>query len=198
MKLKLIFGVVIAFLFATGVRADGVTVTTSSPGWVQIATNTFVLPADLSTIGCGTENETTCEPQGQFNFNVSFATSGTVNILEEPSGAVSDVIHFFNANGHGVVTFTSDPLAEPLSGPSLCVEDFVAGCTTSFLIPATNGTLLTLTVASDGESSFDPFGAGYDTSDGFKVTTPEPGSFALVASGLLGLAGILRKKLLPR
>jgi hypothetical protein len=43
----------LAFLFSSSVvRADGVTVTTSSPGWgVQIAPNTFVLPADLTSIG---------------------------------------------------------------------------------------------------------------------------------------------------
>jgi hypothetical protein len=202
MKLKLIFGVVTAFLFAAGVLADGVSVTTSSPGWVQIAPNTFVLPANLSGIGCGTENEPTCEPVGVFNFNVAFATSGTFNILEEEDG-LSDVINYFNLNGHGVVSFYSDPLHillpdDSMPGTTLCVEDNENGCVSSFTVKTTNGNSINLTVASDGESSFDPLGAGYDTSDGFKVTTPEPGSFALVASGLLGLAGILRKKLLSR
>jgi|SRR5215470_16301045 len=60
--------------FASKLRADGVTVTTSSPGWVQTAPGTFVLPADLSAIGCGVENAITREPQGQFNFNVSSRT----------------------------------------------------------------------------------------------------------------------------
>jgi hypothetical protein len=202
MKFRLIFGVVGIFVFAGRLAADGVTVTTSRPGWVQTAPNTFVLPTNLSGIGCGTENEPTCEPVGVFNFNVAFATSGTFNILEEEDG-LSDVINYFNLNGHGVVTFYSDPLHillldDSLPGTTLCVEDNENGCVVSFTVKTTNGNSINLTVASDGESSFDPFDAGYGISDGLKVATPETSSFAFLASGLVGLAGILRKKLVSR
>ena len=202
MRFRLVLAVVAVLLCPPMLRADGVTVTTNSPGWVQVAPNTFVLPADLSGIGCGSENLVTCEPQGQFNFNVSFATSGTFNILNA-SGTASDVISFSNSDGHGVVSFSSDPPApQNLGGPTLCVEDVGTGCTATFNLQATNGTVLTLTAASDGESFFDPFGTGSDTSDGLSVTavtaTPEPGTLPLLASGLLGLAAILRNKFLSR
>jgi hypothetical protein len=197
MKFRWILAVVCLLPFASTLRADGVTVTTSSPGWVQIAPGTFVLPADLSVIGCGAENVTTCEPQGQFNFNVSFATSGVFDILNA-NGTLSDVIQFSNSNGQGVVTFTTEPVAgQAPSGPILCQESSVSGCTATFTIDATNGTVLTLTAASDGESFFDPLGAGFDTSDALQVkSTPEPASLALLTIGLMGMATIFRKKLL--
>jgi hypothetical protein len=196
MKLKLIFGVVTAFLFAPGVRADGVTVSTTSPGWVQIAPNTFVQPAV-------NENEPDSEPLGEFSLNVLFAGSGFVAVLD-PEGSPSDVIGWGNFNGHGSIVFASDPLAgvTPSELSNVLCTETDAGCVASFTLKTTTGSTVTLTGAFDGESTFDPFGAGFDTSDGLQVTTttgvPEPGGFALVASGLLGLAGILRKKLLSR
>jgi|SRR5215469_4722078 len=101
MKFRWILAVLCLLPFASTLRADGVTVTSSGPGWVQIAPGTFVLPAGLSAIGCGAENVTTCEPQGQFNFNASFATSGVFEILNA-NGSLSDVIQFSNSNGQGV------------------------------------------------------------------------------------------------
>jgi hypothetical protein len=193
----------LAFLFSSSVvRADGVTVTTSSPGWVQIAPNTFVLPADLTSIGCGLENEPICEPLGEFSLNVLFASSGFVAVLD-PEGSPSDVIGFGNFNGHGSIVFASDPLlgVVPSELSNVLCTETDAGCVASFTLKTTNGGTITLTGAFDGEESFDPFGAGFDTSDGLKVTSagvPEPGSFALLAIGLVGLAGMLRKNLLSR
>ena len=69
------------------------------------------------------------------------------------------------------------------SGPTLCVEGVGTGCTVTFNVLATNGTLLNLTLATDEEAFFDPFKAGFDTSDGFKVSVPEPGSLALLTCG---------------
>lgn len=48
----------------------------------------------------------------------------------------------------------------------LCTEDPANGCVAS--IPTSNPLLL---VASDGESSFDPFGAGFDVSDGIQLNS---------------------------
>jgi hypothetical protein len=48
----------------------------------------------------------------------------------------------------------------------LCTEDAVSGCVADILGGAFPG--FAVNVASDGESAFDPFGAGFDTSDGIQ------------------------------
>jgi hypothetical protein len=209
MRFRSILGALaLCLLFSVAARADDITVTNaSSAGWVQISPNTFGLPADLSAIGCGSENETTCEPLGVFNFNIGFSSSGVMNIVDD-TDAIGDQIHFFNnASGLGVVTFASDPsLGELLpNGVTLCQEDIDLGCIGVFTITATDGSKITLSAASDGEAVFDPFGLNADSSDELKVEgativgppvgTPEPGSLALLGSGLLGLAAIRRKRL---
>jgi hypothetical protein len=59
-----------------------------------------------------------------------------------------------------VMLFATSVRAAPVI---LCVEDPVSGCVAP--IPTAVPEIL---VASDGESSFDPFGVGFDTSDGIK------------------------------
>jgi hypothetical protein len=93
-----------------------------SPGWVRIdATEKWVLPADLSAIGCGVENETSCEPIGVWNWDAGTtwvaAVLGTYTILHA-DGSLSDIITLSNnAPGGGAqVTFQSDagaPIPEP-------------------------------------------------------------------------------------
>jgi hypothetical protein len=209
MKIRFILGVTAVFLFASVLRADDVTVTVAGADWQQIAPNTFVLPADLTTgiVFCGSENEPECEPLGVFTFNVALA--GVPNLsagqqpvsfaVLDPSGSVSDLIGVGNLNGNGVLFFASDPL--PVSGISpvgvLCTEG-ADGCVWSGNVSTTTGSTFTLTLAFDGENPSDPLGAGFDTSDGLKVSTPEPDSLALLACSLAGLAGILHNRLLPR
>jgi len=87
--------------------------------WTPNGYNSWVLPADLSSIGCGTENETTCEPRGHFWSPNAWvpAALGTWVILEWGKGDVdwvgrpgwSDVIITYNdANNNANLLFYSD------------------------------------------------------------------------------------------
>lgn len=84
-----------------------------APGsiWTSIGFQTWVLPADLTGIGCGKENATTCEPVGHFISNLPWSSGviGTWLILEGPSGPISDEIVLFNKRGQANLLFYSDP-----------------------------------------------------------------------------------------
>jgi hypothetical protein len=64
----------------------------------------------------------------------------------------------FACLGGGVASAQVSPL------PSLCTEDANNGCKVTLPVAGT-----TITVASDGEAVFDPFGFGADTSDGVQL-----------------------------
>lgn len=191
----------------------GVIVTSSSPAWNLLPNSigsggagTWGLPANLTSIGCGTENEPTCEPTGIFNVTSTFAGGLGFYVLTDANGQVGDVIGISNVGGIGQIKFWSDPTLPPsltalgTALGSLCTESG-SGCTGTFSLTTTNGTTLTIDVASDGEFVFDPFGYGFDTSDQIRfkgqdvtVSTPEPGSLALLGLALAGIAYSRRRK----
>jgi hypothetical protein len=106
--------------------SDGLNFSAVGPSWTQAAgstwTNisfqTWVLPATIP--GCGSENEPSCEPIGDFVSPVPWANFaiGTWVILEA-DGSRSDVIKTFNnANGQAELWFSSDPSLLAVPEPS--------------------------------------------------------------------------------
>lgn len=87
-------------------------------GWEPVPDQegTWVLPGDLSSIGCGSENTTTCEPIGEFQNTSLLWDLGGASQLEfdilDPDGSVGDQIFVdnnANAPGGGAqITFHSD------------------------------------------------------------------------------------------
>jgi hypothetical protein len=79
--------------------------------WNSLGSQTWVLPANLSGIGCGVENATTCEPVGHFISPSSWSPGaiGTWVIMDSDGHTVSDVIKTFNGAGGAELLFYSDP-----------------------------------------------------------------------------------------
>lgn len=79
---------------------------------------TWVLPANLTGIGCGAENEPTCEPVGKWytvsgqQFNIE---NPLIYTILEADGSWSDTIILANngPGGAGAITFISDPTPLP-------------------------------------------------------------------------------------
>src|ERR1700730_7156259 len=69
-------------------------------------------------------------------------------------------------------------------GTTICTEDPSNGCVTHITSGAVD-----LIVASDGENPFDPFGAGYDTTDGIDFTNYTSGFIYDGPAGWVQIAG---------
>lgn len=208
----LLFGLCVSMAYAD-------TVTSLNPAWELLPnsvgpnTGTWGLPAVIP--GCGSENEPTCEPTGDFVVNHPFTNAPAYyTILDSTGGPVSDVVSYANTGpgGTGEILFYSDPTLPtlPLAGLNnlgvLCTEGVGpnpvdAGCFASFTLTTTDATTLTVTPASDGEVVYDPFGFGFDTSDDIMFTgvtpipmVPEPASILLLGTALVIVSMGLRRK----
>ena len=117
----------VALLFGSCVSmAYADTVTSLNPAWELLPnsvgpnTGTWGLPAVIP--GCGSENEPTCEPTGDFVVKHPFTNAPSYyTILDSTGGPVSDVVSYANtgSGGTGEILFYSDlnlPTL-PLAGP---------------------------------------------------------------------------------
>ena len=198
-----------------------ITVTNLSPAWVLLTGSessnpTWALPADLTGIGCGSENGTTCEPPGDFLVSQPFAYEGFVVLQEPPDfGAnYSDIITFTNTGpgNIGEIKFFSDPDPNSTQNPpGCCVPGGLQLIESDGETASGGGAQITglisgigsfkVSIASDGESRpFDPFNFGFDTSDQIEFTqattsvVPLPAALPLFASGLAGLGWLSRRR----
>jgi len=85
------------------------------PGlWQQIpGTNTWVLPATIT--GCGSENEPTCEPVGEW-FDPGFhwgEGNASLQIFDADGVTLSDIVTIANTADGATLTFASDPIGVP-------------------------------------------------------------------------------------
>ncbi|MBV8105578.1 MAG: PEPxxWA-CTERM sorting domain-containing protein [Hyphomicrobiales bacterium] len=185
----------------------------ATPAYWQLvpgAGATWVLPATIP--GCGSENGTTCEPTGIWYGNTAWSGVPSKITMTENTGGPSDVILFDSGgpNGDFRVRFYSDPNPGAFGGwPGYALyanynETFSAGAVSGPQPICCQLTGVNVNVASDGEVAFDPFGAGFDTSDGIQFTgnvvvgsnVPEPATWAMMLLGFagLGFAGYRARK----
>lgn len=211
-RVTFLFLVLAAALACGSAAAATLTVYSASSAWQSVASSagtTYVLPAVIP--GCGAENEPACEPAGIFYLNQTWAGLPSYISFTEATGGLSDIVTFDSLGPNGMfrVMFFSDP---SLPDPSFyagyveyasLTEDSVNGAVggpySVCCIDSPN--FLSVVVASDGEAPFDPFGAGFDTSDGIQFqgavnggTIPEPATLSLVLMGA-GALICLRKRM---
>lgn len=132
-------------------------------------------------------------------------TQGTVLLYDDSTHTLlSDVVIFTNVGGVATVTFVSDTDGIPLSAEGLPIlGQFTEGHNSGFISLALgNGKYLHARVCSDVGEASSCSGGSDSISLEVYTAVPEPGTFLMLGSGLLGSgalklsAGSLRRRLL--
>jgi hypothetical protein len=156
------------------------------------------------------------EPADELSMNIdvlgaTFVSTPQLYTISEPHGSISDQLLLINAGNQGQIMFFSDPLipifiilGDPLIPVPISVDlgtETEVGIAANFTAAISEGisqSLLQVSVFSDGEAFFDPFGIGVDTGDAIQVRllVPEPGSSSILIIGLasVGYLHIRRSK----
>ena len=121
-------------------------------------------------------------------------TQGVVLLYDDSTHTLlSDVVIFTNVGGVSTVTFVSDTDGIPLSAEGLPIlGQFTEGHNSGFIsLELGNGKYLHATVCSDVGETSSCSGASDSISLEVYTAVPEPGTFLMLGSGLLG-SGALR------
>ena len=149
---------------------------------------TFTLSSDTSLVfnGCDGSGSIYCTPN----------TTAMVSIQGIGNGTFTDLFNVFDNQANAVAGFTDDSIEDvlDLANSAFATYDLKSAIgplnTTYFFVDTGQAYGSTLgTIVFDSVSGTPTFQA---TETG---TTPEPGSFLLFGSGLVGFAAVLRRKL---
>lgn len=142
----------------------------------------------ICATGCGSVSFTTgALLSGSLAMGGTFANGGTFTIMGSGmNGALSGVL--FTGTFSGTTTWSL--LTDPSGNHSYTLQGTLSGTTASGF--KTTGTTFQLTL-STGPGYFE--GSQGVASGNTNILVPEPGSLGLLGTGLIGLAGLIRRKL---
>ena len=186
-------GLIGFFGAALGAKADTITFndTTDTITFTQVGSQLSITPASCSSVEPAlcqiviTSNSSTTPITPTMSLNISEAGLN-------PTVAVSDWLLAQQGTTGYVVTFASDPAGDTALGLTPLTSANAGGSRPGTL--SEDGTVQTAFILkwSDGSSATIQFQSGLDA-----PAVPEPGSLILLGSGLLGLAGYVRRRKAP-